>query len=361
MNGTPISVLNATATEGSGVCVLSGDSVTRRLSGALCQQPAAFPARDLRWLRVLQEGLRQEPYLIELSYPDGRLDWLPLMFVKSFLFGRYLVGMPYLNSGGVDQVNHEGSARPLIDSAVQLADKLKCNHLELRHETAVPHPALQAENRSKVHMRLHLPRTSEQYWTGLKSKLRSQIRKGLSENFTADFGGEELLQDFYAIFSRRMHELGTPVYGRALFRSILRNLPNDSEICRLRLGNRPVAAAILVHGAEVTEVPSASALTQFNPQNANLVMYWHLLQRAIERGSRQFDFGRSTEGSGTYNFKKQWGAEPSPAVWQYYVRRGSADDLRPDNEKHRRRIEIWKKLPLWLTKRMGPKIVRGIP
>jgi len=90
-------------------------------------------------------------------------------------------------------------------------------------------------------------------------------------------------------------------------------------------------------------------------------MYWELLKRAVERGQRVFDFGRSSEGSGTYRFKQQWGAQPHPSVWQYYLRQGSASDMRPDNKKFGLAIRVWQKLPVALTRLIGPSIVRGIP
>jgi hypothetical protein len=102
-------------------------------------------------------------------------------------------------------------------------------------------------------------------------------------------------------------------------------------------------------------------LREYNSANANMLMYWHLLERAIERGQRTFDFGRSTLDGNTYRFKKQWGAEPHPAVWQYYVRRGAVGDMRPDNSRYQRMIRTWQRLPVWATRWLGPPIVRGIP
>jgi serine/alanine adding enzyme len=90
-------------------------------------------------------------------------------------------------------------------------------------------------------------------------------------------------------------------------------------------------------------------------------VYWHLLSRAVERGQHTFDFGRSSKDSGTYRFKAQWGATESPAVWQHYVREGSASDMRPNSVKYDLMINAWQKLPVWLTKLIGPSIVRGIP
>jgi hypothetical protein len=90
-------------------------------------------------------------------------------------------------------------------------------------------------------------------------------------------------------------------------------------------------------------------------------MYWHLLQRAVQRRQEVFDFGRSTVDGNTYRFKKQWGAQPEPAVWQYYLRCGSIADMRPDNPRYERAIRLWQRLPVALTSLIGPAIVRGIP
>lgn len=90
-------------------------------------------------------------------------------------------------------------------------------------------------------------------------------------------------------------------------------------------------------------------------------MYRQMLGRAIARGSRVFDFGRSSKDTGTYKFKAQWGAQPYQAHWQYFIRKGSAEDMRPDQAGNKRLIRLWKCLPVWLTRLAGPIIVRGIP
>jgi FemAB-related protein (PEP-CTERM system-associated) len=210
-------------------------------------------------------------------------------------------------------------------------------------------------------MRLSLPATPDELWDSFKSKLRSQIRTGQKNDFEVRFGGTDLLADFYRVFSQNMRDLGTPVYSRGLFESILQVFGDDAELCVLRLKGLPVAAALLVHGRGTTEVPSASSLRAYNSTSANMVMYWHLLSRAAERGQKQFDFGRSTIESNTYKFKAQWGAKPHPSVWQYYVRRGSIGEMRPDNAKFGLAIKVWQRLPVWLTRIVGPAIVRGIP
>ncbi|MEE9212770.1 MAG: GNAT family N-acetyltransferase [Phycisphaeraceae bacterium] len=175
------------------------------------------------------------------------------------------------------------------------------------------------------------------------------------------WGGLDLLDDFYGVFAVNMRDLGTPVYPRQLFAQVLDQFADEAELAVVRHAGRPIAGAILVHGGGSTQVPSASSLRRFNHTNANMWMYYRLLVRAIERGSRAFDFGRSSVGSGTYRFKKQWGATERPTVWQYHERRGCAGDVRPDSPRYRRCIDIWQRLPVWVTRMVGPAIVRGIP
>ncbi len=317
-------------------------------------------SRHPAWLDVLGRGLRHVPYCLEAVEGGSTRGILPLAFVRSWLFGRFLVSMPYLNSGGVlaDNAAVEGC---LIDRAVALADQLRVRYLELRHEQAAEHPALAHQMSNKAHLRLALPPSSPDLWNKLSAKVRNQVRKGEKSGLETAWGSQELLPEFYAVFSRNMRDLGTPVYGRTLFQNVLQQFPDRAELCVVRDGSVAVAGALLLHGWGVTEVPSASSLRAYNHTCANMLMYWRLLERAIERQQAVFDFGRSSLDSNTYRFKKQWGAVPSPAEWQYYVRAGEMTDMRPDHPRYQRLIRIWRRLPVSLTRLIGPRIVRGIP
>lgn len=323
-------------------------------------QAADFPYADLRWLDAVCKGLGHRAYVLEARVDDKTTGLLPLAYVRSMIFGRFLVSLPYVNSAGVS-ADDDASATALIGRAAELADEWNVKYLELRHECEQFHPRLTDQMTTKVHMRLSLPQSADELWTAFSAKVRNQIRKGEKSDLQVDFGRHDKLNEFYAVFARNMRDLGTPVFGKPLFASILDSFGDDAELCVVRNESQPIAAALLVHGHKATEVPSASSLREFNRTNCNMLMYWHLLQRTIEREQPVFDFGRSSKDSNTYRFKKQWGAEPFPAVWQYYVRQGSVGELRLENPKYQRAVRIWQRLPLWIANRIGPKIVRGIP
>jgi FemAB-related protein (PEP-CTERM system-associated) len=311
-------------------------------------------------LEILREGLGHIPYRLEVTQGDDLLGVLPLAFVRSRLFGKFLVSLPYLNYGGILTEDPKVGGL-LVDGAIGLAEQLDVRYLELRHERTMAIEGLINRPGVKVHMRRDLPPSSDTLWQDLKSTVRNQIRKGRKGGFTIVWGGEERLSEFYEVFSHNMRDLGTPVYGRSLFRSVLRTFPERAEICVVRDGPRAVAAALILNGWGVTEVPSAGLLRSHRKSCANMLMYWSLLERAVELGQEVFDFGRSSPNSPTFQFKKQWGAHPHPAIWQYYLRRGQVGDMRPDNPRYSRAIGLWRRLPVPLTRWIGPSIVQGIP
>lgn len=330
---------------------------------------------DPRWLRVLQEALGHKPIIL-LARGDNGSDaikgYLPLALVATRLFGRFLVSLPYLNRGGV-VADDEQTAAHLIDRAVELAAQHGAEYLELRHGEPISHSQLPSQRDEKVRMVLNMPADPDTLWKGFNCKVRNQVRKGEKADLSIRWGDSELLDSFYDVFAVNMRDLGTPVYPKKLFATILRVIGGEgtddqdastgpgAELGVVQYQGQAVAGALLVHAGATTQVPSASCLRAFNHTNANMWMYHQLLLRALERGAKEFDFGRSSEGSGTYRFKKQWGATPHPTVWQYHVRRGDINAMRPDSPKNRRRIAVWQKLPVWLTRVVGPRIVRGIP
>ena len=312
------------------------------------------------WLGIFDSAMGHEVFALEAVLAGQTFGFLPLVHVRTLLFGGFLVSLPYLNANGAIALSPDVQTK-LIDRAAVLADELDVRYLELRHEKPVDHPDLTAELTTKVHMRLDLPSTYERLWKDLDPKVRNQVRKGEKQNFAVAWGGLDVLPDFYEVLSENMRDLGTPVYGKRFFADILAAFPDRAEICLLKDGLKPIAAALLLHGWGTTEVPTAASLKSYNPSCANMFMYWRLLQRSIERGQEQFDFGRSTLDGNTFRYKKQWGAVLHPATWQYAVKEGEAPDLRPDNPRYERAIRLWQKLPVKLTQLIGPSIVRGIP
>jgi serine/alanine adding enzyme len=315
---------------------------------------------DYRWVSVVEESFGHKAYYLICEDADGRIaGTLPMVHLKSLLFGNFLVSMPYFNYGGVCSSVPSAHA-VLVEEAVRTAKSLGASHIEFRQELPMDNGF--PVKTSKVSMRLSLPESEADLWKSFSSKLRSQVRKPQKEGMKVRISRHDELDNFYKVFSINMRDLGTPVYPRHFFRNILDRFPAQSWICTVSAGEIPVASGFLLGFKEKMEIPWASSIREYNRLGPNMLLYWSCLEFACIRGYRVFDFGRSTMGESTYKFKEQWGSVPYPMFWHYWMaKEGPMPEINPRNTKYRFAIGLWKKLPVTVTRVFGPRIVRNIP
>ena len=319
-------------------------------------QPGSVGYQEWEWGSVFRRAFGHQPEYLLARQREAIVGALPLVELRSVLFGRLMSSLPFVNYGGVVS-NTPEATDVLVSAAIRLARERGARHLELRHMTR--HLGAAPCRQHKVSMQLPL---GPGIWDRFDRKVRNQIRKAEKSGLTAESGGVERLDEFYPVFARNMRDLGTPVYARRFFDEILRAFPERARVVVVRLAAQPVAAAVAFRTRETIEVPWASSLREHNALCPNHLLYWTVIQQGLEHGCRLLDFGRSTPDEGTFNFKKQWGAAPVPLYWEYpWIDRGGIPDQGPTNPKFRAAIALWKRCPLWLTKMVGPRIVRAIP
>ena len=323
-------------------------------------RPDASAYHRRGWLDLIARAFGHEARPLACLTGDRITGVLPLVVMRSRLFGTFAVSLPFLNAGGV-LADDDDSAQALLDAAIVIAGERRADYLELRH-TIRRFPSLTGR-RHRVAMTLGLLDSAERQWLALDRKIRNQVRKAEKSSLTAKDGGIDLVPDFYQVFSRNMRDLGTPVFGRALFEEVFRTFPLNSRVICVYRGEQPVAASIVHWRGAWMEVPWASALREFNAMAANMFLYWQMLQVAIDRGCSRFEFGRCAPDEGTFQFKKQWGAEPSPLVWEYWMGGGKPAqfDLHSNDSSYGRAAALWRRLPVRVSNVLGPRIVRGIP
>ena len=319
-------------------------------------RPDAVGYHEWAWRGVFERAFGHECLYLMARHRSHVVGLLPLVEIRSRLFGRTLTSLPFLNFGGVLAAS-EAAARALVNEAARLAEARACRHVELRHigRRFDDLPCKQ----HKVTMRLPL---EAGMWDRIDRKARNQVRKAEKSELTVDRGGAELLADFYTVFARNMRDLGTPVYARALFDEVFAAFPVRARIVVVRLKGAPIAAGLTFRTGPIVEIPWASSIRDFNSLCPNHLLYWHAIETAVAEGCETFDFGRSTPGEGTFKFKEQWGAQPMALHWEYWLAPGvGVPDQSPKNPKFQLVIGIWKRLPLWLANAVGPRVVRNIP
>lgn len=310
------------------------------------------------WKRVLEQVFGHQCVYLAARGDDGGLRGvLPLVRVKSAIFGHYLVSMPFLNYGG--PLGDAEPVRALADEAVRLADAGGVKLLELRSRVALP-LELPVSHR-KITVVLDLPGTGDELFKAIPAKVRSQVRRPQKEGVTVRFGPDQV-DPFFAVFSRHMRDLGTPTLPRRFFQAIAAEFGDSAWFGCAWLKDEPIACgAGFTWGGEF-EMTWASSLSAYNKIAPNMLLYWAFMERAIERRLQVFNFGRCTPDGGTHRFKRQWGSRDEPLHWYQHTRGNvEAATPSPDDGAFSWGPRLWKRLPLPLATALGPRIVRYIP
>jgi lipid II:glycine glycyltransferase (peptidoglycan interpeptide bridge formation enzyme) len=209
-------------------------------------------------------------------------------------------------------------------------------------------------------MVLELPQSAATLWDGFKSKLRSQVSRAIKNGLVHRIGGKELLQDFYLVFSRNMRDLGSPVHSKKWLHAVLAAFGDAAKVGVVYKDAFPAAAGIVLTHEPYATITWASSLREFNSLSPNMLLYWSFLEYASGRGFKFCDFGRSTPGGGTYTFKKQWGAQPSPLYWFRQVSAGAESREETGTPLHSIAKRLWTKLPIAVANAAGSRIRKYI-
>lgn len=321
--------------------------------------PSASGYHHFAWARILEQSFGHTSYYLAARTSGAITGVLPLVHMRSLLFGNFLVSLPFVTYGGL-LCRDEASTSALLEAAGRLRQELGARHVECRH-TQRMHLDLPAKTH-KVSMVLPLAADADSMWKGFNAKVRNQVRKAEKAGLEVLRGGDELLDDFYTVFVRNMRDLGTPVYAKSFFANVLAGFPERTLLVSIRSRGRAIAAGLLYWHGDTLEIPWASSIRDFNSLCPNNLLYWESIRHGISQGLARFDMGRSTPGAGPFKFKEQWGAHPEALSWHYILAQGATlPDITNQNPKYSLAINVWRRLPLALTQLVGPRIVRCIP
>jgi FemAB-related protein (PEP-CTERM system-associated) len=268
--------------------------------------------------------------------------------------------MPFLDGGGPCATSPALETK-LIVRLLQEARRIGARVVEIRASRRLPIAAAPQEH--KVNMVLPLTGSLDDVFSRIDRAARSQIRKAARSSLSIEIGGSEHIDTFYALFVERMRELGSPVHSKAFFDAIMEHFGDQARLIIARSGSQPVGGLFALASDDVLTVPWAASLRSHASLNTNMLLYWETIQAAHGLGFERFDFGRSTRDSGTYRFKRQWGAREEPLYW--YSLPNAVNDVTHAAAEHDDSmsasaadfcVHMWQHLPLGLTRHLGPRV-----
>lgn len=308
------------------------------------------------WRGVYRDVYRHDaPYLMAWS-GDALAGVLPLVRVKSLVFGHYLVSLPFVSYGG--PLGSAAAQRALTARAAELGQGAKL--VELRSRVPLD-TTLTAVHRKITVVLDVVPNDYDATFKKFDSKLRSQVRRGDKEGIVVRFGREHAAA-YHQVFAEHMRDLGSPAHGLPFFERLADALGERAWIGVAYLGEVPIAAGFAIENGNEVEISWASALRRYQKISPNMALYGAFIRRTCERGFGAFNFGRCTEGSGTHKFKKQWGSRDEPLPW-YQLSAHAAPSAPPtgDQGAYGMAVKVWQRLPLAVTTPLGAQLIGGIP
>ena len=319
-----------------------------------CAQATFF--HKAGWQSVIEQSYGHRMHYLYAEQGGEIVGVLPLGHVKSYLFGNALISCPFCVYGGVATENDQ--ARDLLyNAAMDMAKELNVDHLELRNRDK-RHKELPGKD-LYVTFRKKIDSDPEVNMNAIPRKQRAMVRKGIQAGLVSNV--HEDVNQFFDIYAVSVRNHGTPVFPKRFFSLLKREFGKDCEISVVTQGDSAIAAVMTFYFRDEVlpyyggGTPAARQVKAFD------FMYWDVMRRAGENGLSVFDYGRSKVGTGSYSFKKNWGFTPEPLHYEYYlVNSKTVPDINPLNPKYRFFINVWQKLPVPLTKIVGPMIAKNL-
>jgi FemAB-related protein (PEP-CTERM system-associated) len=332
-------------------------SLEKQWDDFIAKSPAATLAHELGWRNVVVETYDHTPFYL-IAHQQGSLcGILPLFLIKRRIFGHILATAPYLSFGGLLASNTE-TARYLRDAAEQVSLAERAKYIEIRGMTRADERLFLKDKYCTAI--LQLAREPDALWKKFESRARKAVRKAIQLELQVE-RGHHLVEVFAEVISRHKQELGTPYHSVNLYRHILAEFPSQAEILMVHRQGQYLGGLLLV-GFKDTVLPLyGGVLKQAHGYAAMSLLMWETICYSCEHGFSYLDFGRSQWGSGTLMFKRQWGAMAYPLFYEYYLPKGgSLPDVDPMNPRYQLAGAIWKRLPFFVVKALGPLIIRDI-
>jgi FemAB-related protein (PEP-CTERM system-associated) len=309
------------------------------------------------WKAVLERAFGHRTHFL-YAERNGQIEGiLPLAQVKSLLFGNNLSSLPFCVYGGIVAATTEAGAA-LRQAACDLATRLQVDALEFRNlqdsRSGWPGKSLY------VTFRKPIDPDPEVNLKGIPGRQRAMVRKGIDEGLAGEF--DDGVDRIYRVYSESVRNLGTPVFSKR-YMQVLRDVFNkDCDVLMITQAGRDVAGVMNFYFRDqVLPYYGGSVAAARDIRGCNHFMYWDLMRRSAERGYRLFDFGRSKEGTGPYTFKKNYGFNPEPLHYEYFlVKSQDVPNVNPTNPKYQLLIKAWEKLPLPVANTIGPFLARSL-
>lgn len=282
--------------------------------------------------------------------------WCDFVLVKSFLFGNRLISLGYLTEGGIEGRESQ-SQDSLLNEINQLAYQHKVDYIEFRG--GIKPNVNNIIQRDNIYANFTKDFSDiDNVLLSIPRKKRADVRHAI-DNKDLEFTNSVSIDDFYHLFSIVQHQHGTPIHHKKYYKSFQDN-QNLSQTYGVTHQGK-IVAVCMVFFTE-TELIAYYGASDKNYLHLHIydLMYYHLMMIAKEK-NLIFNFGRSKYQTGSFRYKELFGFEAKPTTHYIIpISNKKVPDLRANNPEFSKKIDLWRKMPLWLVNLIGSYILKQI-
>ncbi len=318
------------------------------------------PFHLIAWKKTIEETFGYQPFYLVAADEQQIYGVLPLFLVENILVRKALISSPFAVYGGILAGSTE--ARDALRDAVSaLGDRLGVQYVELRNGHEEQAAGFSRISRYVTFQQQIGPDEAALLQT-IPRKTRRIVRKSLQEGFRIVRQKQDV-RAFESLYCRNLTRLGTPCFPSEYFANLLANFREMADIREVMLEERVVATVLSFYFRNQVLPYYGASEPAYNAQAPSSFMYFDMMRSTGADGFTLFDFGRSKKHhGGSYDFKAHWGMVERELPYEMLlVRRKQLPNFSPMNPVFRLPIRMWQRMPVWLARLVGPRLIRLVP
>ncbi len=296
------------------------------------------------------------------------VGFLPFILIKSKIFGNRLISSPFLDVGGFLGKFDKGC----IDEAISYVTKLeKLKYVEVRMNKSMSgfesckkilKKSQFVDNPEKHQLIVDLT-SKEDMWKRFHKHTRNDYRMSKKSGLVlSKIDSLKKLNQFYKLYICQMKTFGSPPHSKKYFINLF-ELGKDSIFSGFNCykDNAIAGSIIILYYGKNGYVAFNVSNPDFRDCRPNDFLYWNVIKECIKNKLTRLDLGQveldlkfGTRARGLYKFKIKWLGKTYERNYFRYNPQGVIEISGKSKLKKLR--GIWKLLPLWAIKLVGPKI-----
>lgn len=262
------------------------------------------------WAKVLHKTYGHKPLYLCCLQGGEPTALVPMMDVHSPLTGRRGVCLPFTDFCGPLMFEKSVSAL-VLETLSKLARERKWKHFEIREGKTLGQSAKPAV--TFYGHRLDLRGSPEDLLARLKSSARRALRKADRTDLSVQvMRTRDAILEYYGLHVQTRRRHGLPPQPISFFLNIYEEVlkPNLGFVVTVRLGSRPVAAAVFFCFGKKAVYKFGASDERLQELRGNNLVMWEAIRFLAHEGAESLHFGRtSLENDGLRRFKLTWGTE----------------------------------------------------